>query len=78
MNKQQRETELSGISDVINKLVQERDKMTQALNSHPMDGSACNRYKEMIARVDKEIEQADIAIDEISKKLQLLYHSVSI
>lgn len=78
MNKEQRETELSGISDVIDKLVQERDKMTQILNSHPMNESACNRYREMIARVDKEIEQTDTAINEISKKLQLLYHSVSI
>lgn len=78
MNKEQRETELSGISDVIDKLVQERDKMTQILNSHLMNESACNRYREMIARVDKEIEQADTAINEISKKLQLLYHSVSI
>ena len=78
MNKQQREIELSGIGDVINNLMQERDKMMQVLNSHSLNEAASGRYKEMIAQVDKGMQEADAVIIELSKKLQLLYNSISI
>lgn len=78
MNKQQREIELSGIGDVINNLMQERDKMMQVLNSHSLNEAKSGRYKEMIAQVDKGMQEADAVIIELSKKLQLLYNSVSI
>lgn len=78
MNKQQREIELSGIGEVIDNLIQERDKMAQVLDSHSLDEAASDRYKGMIVQVDKGIEEAEATIIEVSKKLQLLYHSVSI
>lgn len=78
MNRQQREIELSGIGEVIANLIQERDKMAQVLDSHSLDEAASDWYKGMIVQVDKGIEEAEATIIEVSKKLQLLYHSVSI